>query len=88
MGVVFAGTAPFFIFNRQKGINTMKDETLIEIVSMIKQISYKQSKLEKESYYTLIHDLSVLLESKIAKNLSNFNRNRKSKIEQNDEIND
>jgi hypothetical protein len=55
---------------------------------MIKQISYKQSKLEKESYYTLIHDLSVLLESKIAKNLSNFNRNRKSKIEQNDVIND
>lgn len=66
----------------------MKDETLIEIVSMIKQISYKQSKLEKESYYTLIHDLSVLLENKIAKNLSNFNRNRKTKNEQIEEIND
>lgn len=64
----------------------MKDETIIEIISMIKQISLKQSKLEKDSYYTLIYELSSLLESKIAKNLSKINRIRKTKNEENEDF--
>lgn len=64
----------------------MKGETILEIVSMIKQISLKQSKIEKDSYYTLIYELSSLLESKISINLSNFIRIRKTKNGQNEDF--
>lgn len=63
----------------------MKDETIIEIISMIKQISLKMSKLEKESYYTLIYELSSLLESKIAKNLSNLKRKSITQVDKNED---